>query len=182
MCAVFCSDRAAQINFENDPLVKELFGEPVRRRRTDAELAAWRQSHHKAAESTVARKAERDDSQQRGQVETVPAATHPSDADCSPELSSSGSSAARAKAWLVGLVFHPRQVHVKPTAQAPLTTGAANDDDVYFVTEYKRLSYDKFANLLKRKVLPEYLKQVQTGQSAQGCRRSAACAGCEEGQ
>ena len=135
----------------------------MRRRRTDAELATWRQSHHKAAESTVAKQAECDDIQQRGQVETVPAATHPSDADSVPESSSSGSSAARAKAWLVGLVFHPRQVHVKPTAQAPLAT-AANDDDEYFVTEYKRLSYDKFANLLKRKVLPEYLKQVQTGQ------------------
>jgi hypothetical protein len=157
----FLSPAVPKINFENDPLVKELFGEPVRRRRTDPELAAWRLAHHKAAESTVAKQAESGDSSSATTGEGQPSA---------PSISSGVVSAwSDAKDWLVGSIYHPQQVLVKPTAPvppaatAPAARSAADDGDE-FVTEYKRLSYDKFSQLLKRKVLPDYLKQVQTGQ------------------
>ena len=170
-------DRGERIDFNHDTLVQELFGPPIRRRRTDVEREALR-----------AQRA------QRRQQQTQADASLGTGEATSTSLGAGGGAPnddGRVRTlWhdIKGRLFHERGTLVQPTAAEPAAPSGDSrgrdsdsstttpslpgheiladldgddDGDDEFVTEYRALSYAHFESLLRRDILPAYLRSIQ---------------------
>jgi len=125
-----------ETDWDNDPLVQELFGPPVRRRRSEveAELAAER----------ALRAREQQQTNGAGAFSWVRSAY------------------SSSKEWLLHGVFHQQRALVEPTPPPSQSeTGALDDSDEY-VLQYRALTYERFSHLLKRQELPAVLSNVKS--------------------